>query len=318
MKKIYVILAIVAILSISGCSYGKESQASQSLSAQIDNIEKTVSSTSTNEVIDVSPSISVDANTTLTSLQNYKATAYNNMMQEESLRQDILALSGSIKLHTHAPYKLNKTQANSIIELTTNLGKNADKLENTKGLVKNAVKKVKRHLNSGEKVNLTQAESSYISLNNAMNERYAYMSNIYANLEQIYRILDIENNTSISEAANSTQPETVQKEGKKGNIDTFSAPAQNYPTQPNQSTAPVDQVQMPPIINNQQYNPPYNYGYGIYNRGTFNPNRNTDTFYPHHRNIDTYRFNPNAYFYGNGAYNNGYYSNYYNQVPPIA
>ena len=79
----------------------------------------------------------------------------------------------------------------------------------------------------------------------------------------------------------------------------------------------------PPIYNqNNTYNAPYNYGYNNmpmygyyngynnpygYNNGyaysgyangfrRFNPNRNTDTFYPYNRNIDTYRTAPNLNF----------------------
>lgn len=58
--------------------------------------------------------------------------------------------------------------------------------------------------------------------------------------------------------------------------------------------------------NNQRFNPynyPYNNQYYQNNLNRrFNPNRNTDSFYPLNRNIDTYRYMP--YNYNNG-YNNG-------------
>ncbi|MBQ8792244.1 MAG: hypothetical protein IJZ62_01335 [Clostridia bacterium] len=315
MKKTFIILIIASVIFIGGCSYGKESQAMQSLNAQIENIQETISKTSTSEVVDVSPAVIIDANTTPHSLQSYKATAYNNMMKEEALRQDILSLNASLKSHTSQGYRLSTAQANSIIQLSNNISKNASKLEDSIGQVKNNVKAIKKSLNN-EKISLSESETGYISLNNSMNERYAYMSNIYANLEQLYRLLEIENSpsqeTENTPQLNQTPIEEEEKQGLK-NIDTYisknknepeQAPIQNQPNAVPPQNTPVENQPAP----HTQY-PPYNYNYyNTYNRGPFNPNRNTDTFYPNNRNIDTYRFNPNNY-----NYNGFYYNSYYNQ-----
>ena len=308
MKKFIILFCVSLMLLFTGCTLGKESQAMQSLNDQIENIEKTISLTSTNEVVDVSPSISIDANSTTTSIQTYKATAYNNMMKEEAIRQDILSLTASLKSYTDQPYRLNTSQSNSIIELTNNINKNIHSIKSSIDEVKNNVKKIKRNLKDDNSINLEETECFYISLNNNMNSRYAYMSNIYSNLIHLHHLLDLQQDESSN--ADDIPAKTNQSQHKNTtNIDTFDNGNENVST----SNVPPSQPQTNQPIFNPQY-PPYNNYYNNYNYNgaPFNPNRNTDTFYARHRNIDTYRFNPNNYY-------NGYYFNNTNQpYLPIA
>jgi len=133
-----------------------------------------------------------------------------------------------------------------------------------------------------------------------MNERISYLSNIFANLEHIYRILELEldsqqNQTTNAQATNDTNTQNEELTQHNTNIDSFS----------NNRPFPIQNTQ------NASQNYPYNPNYQNYTNMRFNPNRNTDSFYARFRNIDTYRYNPNGYYnnYNNRHYQNGYYYN---------
>lgn len=93
---------------------------------------------------------------------------------------------------------------------------------------------------------------------------------------------------------------------KNDNTETKTNQTQNI-NQPAINNYPVNYPSVPPTnygMNGYNY-PVYGYGYGYNNWGMnrFNPGRNTDTFYPYMRNIDTYRLPPNfnnAQGYGMG------------------
>lgn len=292
MRKSLLVLALSASLLLAGCT-ANSSQTLNQLSSQIDSTAAFVETTSSSEVSTVSPSIEFDANSTPSNIQTYKATAYQNMIKEESMRQDILSISAAIKSCTGSNCKLTKSQTKAITTLNNNLNKYTTQLKNTIPYVKSNVNKITKSLSLGENGNRAEAESYYISLNNNMNDRYAYMSNLYANLQEIYNIVCCcncqQNENNCQQEEITTQESTPV--GDNSNIDTFTNSANNTPP-----AIPT------PSIQPASYNG-YNY---TYNRGTFNPDRNTDSFYPRIRNIDTYRINPNSYY--NGYYNNGYYN----------
>ena len=88
----------------------------------------------------------------------------------------------------------------------------------------------------------------------------------------------------------------------------------NYPSNFNENinnARNYNQLYNPNTVNNGTYNnPTVPYG-NVYNRfNRFNPSRNTDTYGPTMKNIDTYGYNAanNGYGYGmNGLYRNGVY-----------
>ncbi|MBO5394621.1 MAG: hypothetical protein J6A28_01795 [Clostridia bacterium] len=319
MKKSHILLLVLSsALLLSGCAT-QESQAKDILSSQLDRIERSVGDTNMAEVSEVSPYSEFDANATPYTIQYFKAAAYQNMQKEEALRQDILKLNACLKACTEKPYNLTKSSASAVKELSANIKKYAECLIETKESLKENVKKIKKYLKTADNVNLTAAESGYITLNNNMNERYAYMSNIYSNLEQIYHLLGCNECCDDCTEPNETfTPEQLQAQNtldetqatrqdrpnaNSSNIDTFERKESN-----------ADLPQQPHSHNNYippAYNSPYFYNY---NNGPFNPGRNTDSFYPRGRNIDTYRFNPN------NPYNNYYGYTAPNGVPyqPLA
>lgn len=185
MKKIFVsLLATSTALLLAGCSNNSDSQALTTLNNQLSRVDEIVSSTSSSEVSEVSPTIIYDNTTTQNSIQNHRAYSYSNMTREEKIRQNILALNGYLKNCTQNEIKLGKQKASAIQSLSSNISKYVTDLNGTKAEVKASVNKIKKNLNNVTKINIDEAESAYISLHNSMNERYAYLCNIYDNLEQ--------------------------------------------------------------------------------------------------------------------------------------
>lgn len=314
MKKTSLLVLVASCtLLFCGCNSSNETQALHQLSTQLESTTKTIESTSTLEVAEVSPNTTFDANSTFSSFQRYKTTSYQNMMKEESLRQDILSLSSTIKSCTEKEYKLSKPQIKAIVSLSNNIAKYTNHINETKPYIKSSVKKIKNATKSTENIKLDEAECFYITLNNSMNERYAYMSNIYSNLEQIYNILDCCQNCCDDSSQNyvaeqkTTETSFPDKQDQpiSKNIDTFTNTAKDIPHE------------QEPIYGSPSHVPNRPDAYNRYlGRGPFNPNRNTDSFYPRIRNIDTYRFNPNNYY--NEYYNNSFYNGNYNQnIGPI-
>lgn len=108
------------------------------------------------------------------------------------------------------------------------------------------------------------------------------------------------NNTESKTSETQTEESNEETDTNKSNIDSF---VNNIPPKKNEQVNPY----YPSYNNYYGYNNmPNGYGYGYnyqngyngygYQNGNFrrfNPNRNTDSFYPYNKNIDTYRPMPN-------------------------
>ena len=306
MKKIILsVFCFLVCLIMVGCSSNSDTQALKNLNSQLDRVTEIVSSTSTSEVSEVSPSFSQSYTNTTYQLPRLRENAYQNMIQEEELRQNVLSLSAYLKGNQTKQYKLGKNKANALNDLSSNLSKYASYLNSTKENIKNSVYKIKKSTRI-QSLDIEQAKAAYIELGNNMNERLSYLSNLYNTLSEISYMLD----NSLSENKN-TQNKTTEdtsilnynnysndqnisaitnnENNKSSNIDTFN----NTAIKNNNSQYLQNQY-----LNNNNYN---DYNYWHRRNNNFNPNRNTDTFYPKYRNIDTFRYNPNR---------NDYYNNY--------
>lgn len=306
MKKIILsVFCFLVCLIMVGCSSNSDTQALKNLNSQLDRVSEIVSSTSTSEVSEVSPSFSQPYTNTTYQLPRLRENAYQNMIQEEELRQNVLSLSAYLKGNQTKEYKLGKNKANALNDLSSNLSKYASYLNSTKENIKNSVNKIKKSTRI-QSLDIEQAKAAYIELGNNMNERLSYLSNLYNTLSEISYMLD----NSLSENKN-TQNKTTEdtnilnynnysndqnisaitsnENNKASNIDTFN----NTAIKNNNSQYLQNQY-----LNNNNYN---DYNYWHRRNNNFNPNRNTDTFYPKYRNIDTFRYNPNR---------NDYYNNY--------
>lgn len=371
-KKLFLTgVVLMSAIALSGCANSQQSQALTGLNNQITRVENIVSSTSTSEVSPVSYQSfnALKESQKASILNDSKINSYENMMQEESLRQDVLSLCGIIKGGKNKKYKMTSSEVKSLNSLNDNLSKYTSYLNNTKSFVENNVKKIKKY-SSINSIDATLAQSSYLSLNNLMQERAMYLNNLYNTMLNVLDILDNSeikssestktnsneqtdinsysqnkaskpknynyyknsNNQNIDNQKNKTIKYDLENENKEinHNFDEkekfnhhkhWNKNIDSYINQ-NNGAQTLEENQNNPN-NNSMVNPiaryPFNnnsngaYSQGIYNgyNGTrnwlFNSGRNTDTFYPQLRNIDTYRFNPSFYnnLYNSQVLNNG-------------
>lgn len=299
MKKSLIALACLSVCTLLvGCS-SPQAEAIQILENQLTRVENIVGNGSISTLSQISSNGSFDLNTEQSSLQRQKHYSYENMLKEDSLRNDISAMVSCIKNCTEKELKLTKNQASAIKKLSSNIAKNTTSFNSTTGSAQTNANKILKNLKTNNNINLTEIDSNYLSLSNDMNERYAYMSNIYSNLEKIHSLLDCDNCGTIEKNGSTEDCEECKQESSSSqntqkNIDTFENTARRNIFSP--QVAPEI---CPNCPTNNYYSQPYN--------NQFNYGRNTDSFYPRRRNIDSYRPQP-AY---NGSYNfyqNGYYN----------
>lgn len=337
MKKI-LIASLCSLLALTavGCSNTNETQTLNNLNAQLDRVNTVVAGTSTTEVNSVSP-IQLDYSQP-SQIQSIRKTAYNNMMREEELRQEVIGTINYLKSSLNKKYKLGKSKNSALRSLTQNLDTHTTSLGYTKQSVRQNVAKIQRYTNAqNSDSNITR--SAYNELDNLMQARAVYLENLQNTMNEICNILDssvvteenkTQNNLQNSKSFNTnnfdyntqSKPNYERRNTIRRNIDTYNNQIKN-----NENVEEDDSSQETSNISNNYYgytNNPYysnynNYYNNLYNRDyRFNPNRNTDSFYPRVKNIDTYRFNPygtNPYYNPNPYYNN-YLFNQTNQAIP--
>ena len=276
----------VVCLTLVGCS-SSQPQALTDLSTQLERMQNTVSSISSSEVYDVTPmsynylssSNNLDvAGRTSTLMQN----SQNTLATHENLRSQINASCATLKATLGQKYNLSKNQKKAIKTLTSALNRYSTEISNKSGDIKNATQIIKKY-KSYDNINADQLNVGYTALNNAMQERIALFSNVLNTIEQVESVLN-----------NSRQEDTtsqINQTKKVKNIDTYN---------PAGTTEPQTVEYQTPTNQNVNYQHNYNYtgtnGYwnnGYWNNGYYrnslNPGRNTDTYLPRYRNIDTYR-----------------------------
>ena len=306
MKKIlfYLTLPVMAAILV-GCG-SNETKTMNELYTQIEKTSNIVCSTSSNEV----NTVSIRYDNGIIPIQQVRNTAYLNMLNEEDLRQDVLEITAMLKSKKNENYKLSKKKTKAIQELIANVNNYTTSLEETKPNIKKTVSAVYKY-STAEYVDPYLLRSGYLELNNLMQERATYLANIRNGFVEINNLLDeeqyentIKNNSELQKndtknSINTTQNSTSESPKTSKNIDSFNNSAKDYANNPQGYNREIEM--------NREYNfirPPYNqmqnsqnFYYNGYRNTLFNPNRNTDTFYPRISNIDTYRFNP--YYYGN-------------------
>lgn len=329
MKKILIpCICFISILSLTGCANTGDSQTITSLNNQLSRVDSIVRSTSTNEIADVSPYVTLESNEPYNSIQSLRALSNENMIREEELRQNILNLNSQLKSCTNKKYKLGKRKNSALNDITSNLSKYVTHLNGTKPQVKSSVSKIKRNLKVSS-INIEAATSAYTTLNSSMNERYAYLRNIYSNLEQACIILDCDyscencknnepNNRLNSTLDNTTyikentldKPITQDNQEEKGNlkiVKNIDSYTNNNSSSENNLNETLNNTEIDSPIKTQPYkqNNPYpitpmqnpyhhkNAHYNHYLDGYYGYNHIGNRFNPN-RNTDTfYSFNRN-------------------------
>lgn len=317
MKKILLTtMCSLLALTAMGCSSTNETQVLNNLSTKLDRVSTIVSNTSTTEVNSVSPlEIEQYQQSNPNYMQSVRRNAYNNMVREEELRQGVLSTSSYLKSSIDKKYKLGKSKTMALMSLTDSLETYISNLAGTKLSVKNTVNKIQRYTNI-QNIDINRTRVSYNELNNLMQARATYLANLQ---NTMYEICDILNESVVQEnnaQTNKTNTNNVKNNTIRRNIDTYNNKIDKKTTN-SENEINDEVVNTSYEYPNNPYNNYYNNNYynNYYNRDyRFNPNRNTDTFYPRVKNIDTYRFNPN--YNGNPYYNYGYGYNGINNTLP--
>lgn len=281
-------------------------------------------------------------------IQRNVQVAKNALMTENYYRNSVMNETAKIKQYlSRGDIKLAKNQVSALKDLSANLSKYNNNVARSSSEFNSTFRNYtnsKRTANKNpERVN---ARLNKIACNS--NARCAYYENLLNTLNQVEEVLgiynnqDIPNNNQIIENENSenqtelenseiennaTQNNETNEENNGGlvkNIDTY------RPSQDVNNTNNINNVNNLPANNNFNNNPnnfvnnyPNNLAGRTNNnmmyypdnmigrRHVLNPNRNTDTYGPTIRNIDTYR--GDGYYYNNG-YNYGYNSNNFNRM----
>lgn len=194
MKKIILSSACLLLaLTMTGCANSSTSQSVKNLNSQLSNVENVVTTTDTNnmtsEVGSSSDYYNEEPENKLNQLRN---RTYNSMLEEKYLKDQIITLSGILKSSQNTKYKLAKSDSNSINSLSNDLKKYTACLEESKSEVKSYVSKIKKQARSNN-VNNQEIASLYQSLDNVMNERKAYLSNLLNTMNEIATILENNN-----------------------------------------------------------------------------------------------------------------------------
>lgn len=323
MKKLLAFsLSMLSLFTLTGCTNSSEASLT-TLENQVKRVESIITK-DYNNISSVSPEIAYDESSPYSSIYNLRASSYENMARENLLKEDVLSLNNAVKASLEQDIKLNKNTSKAVKDISSNISANLSKYNETKSIIKNNVKSIKKSLKSPT-MNTVGAESNYLSLNGEMNARYVYLCNIYDNLEQAYILItDNTQSTVNSNRAQTKQTEDTNKNSRfRKNIDSY-APDNTEIKRNNSADKENENIEtrkgknidsfnnaVPPsrnrINNGYGYNNPTNgYGYGYPYNGyangyayptgyrRFHPLGNTDTFYPYNRNVDTYRPLPNT------------------------
>jgi len=324
MKKKFLIfgLCLAGSLSFIGCGTNQEATLTN-LANQIDLVGNTVTAVS-----------NIERNIT-NSENNYYQRSKDVVKTHNRYKTAILTKNVMIKDKIKdGNLKLSKENARALSELTKNLSSNARNLEGTKGECNVSIKEINR-LSSSNKDSTSQISAKVTKLSNCLDSQSCYYKNLISNLNSIENILGIDDNSfdenfySIDSSENETNKEKTADSSDNsdkelqnllyqyllnnltnncpngncnnnncldGNCNNNCIDGNCYQNNCIDENCNNLHTENNTCVGENCYN---NYS-GIntisnrYKNG-FNPNRNTDSFYPWNRNIDTYRNNGNFY-----------------------
>lgn len=194
MKKIILSSACLLLaLTMTGCANSSSSQSVKNLNSQLSNVENVVTTTDTNNMTsEVGSSSDYYNEEPENKLNQLRKRVYSSILEEKYLKDQIMTLSGILKSSQNTKYKLAKSDSNAINSLSNDLKKYTACLEESRSEVKSYVNKIKKQARSNN-VNNQEIASLYQSLDNVMNERKAYLSNLLNTMNEIATILENNN-----------------------------------------------------------------------------------------------------------------------------
>lgn len=361
MKKIILgITAILLTITLSACGASPNDAAITNLGNQLDETANTITSFKMINPNDIS--ISTEKASTLSN-ENSNAMISNSqqaqfsLLNEQYYKTDILRQTARLKSGLSKNLKFSKAQISAIKDYTNNLGKYTNSIAYTESEMENTAKSVgvlKKNITKNvEKIN---AKLSRLTCNS--NARLTYFENILYTLDELENCLNLNfnqnesqippividtpsNDDNKNDTTDSTaQTQTKNDKNKLKNIDTYITypndsstkntkdckfcEKNNENTQTKNQSYPINQEvsesgkyyrYINPVMSRDELY--------INNGGQFNPARNTDTYAPMVRNIDTYGINngvgygmntpfgANRMYSGNGIYNGMYGNRFY-------
>ena len=311
MKKIILSSACLLLaLTMTGCANSSSSQSVKNLNSQLSNVENVVTTTDTNnmtgEVGSSSDYYNEEPENKLNQLRN---RVYSSILEEKYLKDQIMTLSGILKSSQNTKYKLAKSDSNAINSLSNDLKKYTVCLEESRSEVKSYVSKIKKQARSNN-VNNQEIASLYQSLDNVMNERKAYLSNLLNTINEIATILEnnnvIDMNTNY-DSLNNFYSDYYNNNGQSNDNTSDVADMYNNSNQRDYDYRPNRQYQdnynNGKTINDYQYNNQNNTNKNMNNKNnitnnyvnnsenTNNDTNNNKTQKGLVKNIDTYKAN---------------------------
>lgn len=331
MKKMIIsAVCLFSSLALVGCGGVSDSEANKSINMQLERVGSVMTSSTVENVNQVTPSdfLSNENNSKVLSQRN---NSLYNTKNEKALKEEILQTTSRIKSYNQSNLKLGNDKAKAIKNLSQNINKYLNYLNNSKNDLKRSVNKI-RNSDKLDNTNIESLNANFVELNSNLKEREAYLQNLLTSLQEVEAIYssaqntDSQTNTNRNSTSKNSSGQTFTP-----NIDTYRSNTQNtindnsiqnsdlnnntlnnngYYTYNGYNNPYRPEVQ----YNSNNFNRAYNnyrygyngnggynngfgyngYGYG-YNNPGFNTNRNTDTYAPFARNIDTYRYNQNNY-----------------------
>jgi len=290
MKK-FIIGGIALSLSfcLCACSNTQSDTALTRLSNQLDATTNTISNIQTVNPSDIAitPAM-IDMIATKdipSSVAHSSKQTQDVLLNEQYYRSEILTRASYLKNCISKDLTLSKAQASAVKELTESLSKYTNSISYTKSELSDSIQAVSNmKKNVGKNSEKINAKLNIIACNS--NARSAFYENIINTLSQL--------ESQVGTCCNNGSCEEKTTKPLK-NIDT-------YISKPDECQD-CDNTNTNKTISHYQTNPPFS----TYNRyARFSSSRNTDTYGPTMRNIDTYG-GFNNYGYG---INNGYYGQY--------
>lgn len=299
MKKFFIGMTGIALcLCLTACGKTAAPSSIANLSNQLDSTANALSSISS-----VSPTeISLSSSNKNNELYINSQLTQQSLINEQYYKTEILDRTATIK-NKLEDITLSKMQKSAINDLTNTLNKYTNAIQNSKYEMNSSAKAI-----SSMKKNTTKNEEKLKAKYNRLacnsNMRSAYYENILGTLDEIEDCLKLscKNCEQPTECDSDENCTTQAKQTIKKNIDTYQKNDEQK-----SSNEDTDNETLPPAYyKKRHYNNPNRYN-TIYNRfDRFNPSRNTDTYGPNRRNIDTY----NGYGYNGGyGFNNYGYGN---------
>ncbi len=309
MKKFFIGMTGIALcLCLTACGKSSNPSSISGLSNQLDSTANALTSIST-----ISPSQIDLSNTDKTTLCEDSRMTMQALLNEQYYKTEILDRTATLK-NNLGEITLSKAQKSALGDLTNTLNKYTNSIVNTKYEMTSSAKSISS-LKKDTSKNEEKLRAKYNRLACNSNMRSAYYENILNTLDEIEDCLNL-NCPSCNKPNNQIQQEQnpaddlkdvaddnkiVENKNSKAllkkNIDTY----QNK-NDINESENIENEILPERNTRRHFYHNP-NRTNTVYNRfERFNPTRNTDTYGPNRRNIDSF---------GGYGYNGGYGFNNY-------